>query len=289
MQTNNRFSGQIRWSDWTLDFTGRTLVMGILNVTPDSFSDGGKYFDIPSAIKHGSKLADEGADIIDIGGESTRPGSDAVSPDEQIKRIVPVIKELAPQINIPISIDTTNAKVAEAGLNAGASIINDISALRFDPNVSKLVAERKVPIILMHMKGIPRDMQTNPYYEDTISEIKSFLKDRIEFAVDSGIDQQKIIIDVGIGFGKRLIDNYLLIDRIEEFFEFNLPVLVGHSRKSFIGNTLNISVDKRDEVTLALSGVLAYKGVHILRVHNVEPTVKSCEMIYKLKVECSAK
>ncbi len=277
-----KFTGKIELAGRELNFTGRTLVMGILNVTPDSFSDGGKFFSKDDAIARGITLADDGADIIDIGGESTRPGSAAVGADEQIGRVVPVIEELAKRVDVPISIDTRLADVARAGLDAGASIINDISALRSDEKLVELASERGVPVILMHMQGTPETMQKDPYYEDVIAEVKEFLRERIEFSTDAGIERGKIIIDVGIGFGKRLADNYALIDRIEEFYELGCPVLVGHSRKSFIGKTLGLDVSERDDVTLAISGLLAYKGVHILRVHDVRSTRRACEMIYRL-------
>ena len=264
---------------YELDFSTRTLVMGILNVTPDSFSDGGKFFDIDQAITHGLALAGEGADLIDIGGESTRPGSEGGSPDEQIHRVVPVIQSLASQIGIPISIDTTSAQVALAALDAGASIINDISALRFDPSLASLAAEKNVPVILMHMLGDPKTMQQAPYYENVVAEVKTFLNDRLEYAVSRGIDRNKIILDVGIGFGKRLEDNLELLAHIEDFYDLNCPVLVGHSRKGFIGKISNLPTESRDLPTLAVSAFLASRRVHILRVHDVASTRLSCQVI----------
>ncbi len=278
-----RFSGIIECGRYNLDLSGRTLVMGILNVTPDSFSDGGKFFDKDSAIEHGIKMAEDGVDIIDVGGESTRPGAEAVDSDEQIRRVVPVIRELRKRVDVPISIDTRLSEVAKASLDAGADIINDVSGLRDDGKLAELASERKVPVILMHMKGCPKTMQSEPYYEDTVGEIKRFLAERIEFAIKSGIDKEKIIIDVGIGFGKRLEDNYVLIDNIEEFYDFGVAVLVGHSRKSFIRKSVDVvDVKESDDVTLSVSGILAYKKVHILRVHNVRSTRLACEMIERL-------
>lgn len=283
-----RFVGKISWPRGELDLTGRTLVMGILNITPDSFSDGGLFYEHKSATEHGIKMIESGADIIDIGGESTRPGADSVEPDEQIRRILPVIKELSSLYpHVPISVDTTSSKVAKAAIEAGAGIVNDISALRFDPDMRKLVAEYNLPVVIMHMKGTPKDMQIAPYYDDTIKEIKDFLQRQIEYATEGGIEREKIIVDVGIGFGKRLEDNLVLIDKIEEFFDLGYPLLVGHSRKSFIGKALDLPVDQRDGITLAISGILAYKGVHILRVHNVEQTAKACNIIYKIKTASS--
>jgi dihydropteroate synthase len=262
-----------------LDFSGRTLVMGILNVTPDSFSDGGKFFNHDQAIEHGLAMVKDGADIIDIGGETTRPGSQGVPADEQIRRVVPVIKSLALQINVPISIDTTSAEVARAALDAGASIINDISGLRFDSDLASLAVERDVPVILMHMLGTPQTMQQAPYYDDVVAEVKTFLSERLEYAVSKGVDRRKIILDIGLGFGKRLEDNLNLLAHIEDFYDLNCPVLVGHSRKGFIGKISDQPVDSRDLPTLAISAFLATHKVHILRVHDVASTRLSCQVI----------
>jgi dihydropteroate synthase len=269
------------WGRWSLDFSGRTLVMGILNVTPDSFSDGGKFSDVEAAVRHG--LAMGGADILDIGGESTRPGSAAVSAEEQIRRVVPVIEKLAGKVTIPISIDTTSAAVAKAALDAGAAIINDISGLRFDSGMAKLAVDRGVPVIIMHMQGLPGTMQESPSYEDVVGEVKDFLRGQVDFAVSEGVAREKIIVDVGIGFGKRLEDNLSLLSRVEEFYELGLPVLVGHSRKSFLGMITGEPAEKRDEATLAVSMFLATKGVHVLRVHEVGSTRRGCEIVEKVR------
>ncbi|NLE29019.1 MAG: dihydropteroate synthase [Phycisphaerae bacterium] len=282
-----RFSGNMTFGQYDLDFSSRTLVMGILNITPDSFSDGGKFFDMDQAIVHGLEMANAGADILDIGGESTRPGSESISPDVQIRRVVPVIESLARQIRIPISIDTTFAQVARAALDAGASIINDISALRFDPSMVSLAAEKKVPVILMHMLGVPKTMQQAPYYDDVVSEVKTFLKERLEYAVCRGIDRGKIILDVGIGFGKRLEDNLKLLAHIEDFYDLNCPVLVGHSRKGFIGKISNQPMESRDLPTLAVSAFLASHHVHLLRVHDVASTRLSCQVISRIMSDIS--
>jgi dihydropteroate synthase len=278
----SRFNGRMVWNGHSLDFSGRTLVMGILNVTPDSFSDGGRYYDPEQAILHGLELVRAGADIIDIGGESTRPGSDGISADEQISRILPVVENLSKRTSVPISIDTTSVAVARASLDAGAAIINDISGLRFEPAMAGLAAERKVPVIIMHMLGLPRTMQVSPSYEDPVAEIKSFLAQRVDWAVREGIDRSKIILDVGIGFGKRLEDNLAILKHIDEYFDLGLPILVGHSRKGFIGTLTGEPVEKRDPATLAVSLFLATRGVHLLRVHDVGPTRQGCEMIAKL-------
>jgi dihydropteroate synthase len=274
-----RFSGKMTFGRFELDFSGRTLVMGILNVTPDSFSDGGKYFNIDLAIEHGLEMAKAGADIIDIGGETTRPGSQGVPADEQIRRVVPVIKSIASQINVPISIDTTSAEVARSALDAGASIINDISGLRFDADLATLAAERNVPVILMHMLGTPQTMQEAPHYDNVVAEVKAFLAERLEYAVSRGIDHRKIILDVGLGFGKRVEDNLMLLAHIEEFYDLHCPVLVGHSRKGFIGKISDQPIDSRDLPTLAISAFLATHKVHILRVHDVASTRLSCQVI----------
>ena len=277
-----RFSGQIAWDRFRLDFSGRTLVMGILNVTPDSFSDGGLFFSIESAVTQALRMVREGADIIDIGGESTRPGSAPVPVDEQIRRVVPVIETIARQIDIPISIDTTHRPVAEGALDVGASIINDISALQFDPGLADLAARTKVPVILMHMQGTPATMQTDPHYDDVIREIKDFLRERMAFATQHGIEESKLILDPGIGFGKRLEDNLKILAQIEAFYDLGRPVLVGHSRKAFLGKLTGRPAPDRDTPTLAVSAVLAERKVHLLRVHDVRATREACDILHKL-------
>ena len=249
--------------------------MGVLNVTPDSFSDGGLFLDQRKAIDHGLRLKQEGADIIDIGGESSRPGSDPVSCKEELDRVLPVIQELKQKTDILISIDTMKAKVAECALDAGADIINDISALRVDPDMGALAAERKIPVILMHMLGTPKTMQDNPYYDNVLAEIHSFFVERIDYAVSQGISNKKLILDPGIGFGKRLQDNLTLIKELSFFKDFNLPLLIGPSRKSFIGAILDLPAAKRLEGTLAsiTAGILS--GAHIVRVHDVEAVKKA--------------
>ncbi len=284
-KTSERFSGVLTCGDYRLDFSGRTLVAGVLNVTPDSFSDGGRFINNQRAVKRALDMEREGADIIDIGGQSTRPGSKAVGAKAELERIMPVLKTLADQLTVPISIDTTEAEVARRAVEAGADIINDVSALRFDDRMAKVAAECDVPVILMHMQGTPEDMQQGPHYDDVIGEIKAFLRDRIKYAVDQGIDRQKIIIDPGIGFGKRLEHNLTLLANIEEFYELGRPVMVGHSRKSFMKTLLNLQVDQRDMTTVALSGYLANKGVHIVRVHEVGDTRNSLELIRRLNNE----
>lgn len=260
------------------DFSKRTFVMGILNVTPDSFSDGGRYFDYESAVSRGLLVAEEGADVIDIGGQSTRPGSEGVSVTEEAERVIPVIEKLARSVDIPISIDTYSSDVARLALNAGASMVNDISALRFDENMVRLVAERGVPVCLMHMKGRPGDMQIDPGYENATPEIIEFLRERIEFAVSRGIAEDTILIDPGIGFGKRLKDNYEIVRKIAELKTLGYPLLFGASRKSMIGSTLDLDVDERLEGTIAVNVLAIAGGADIIRVHDVIPNVRAAAM-----------
>lgn len=254
-----------------LQISDQPLIMGILNVTPDSFSDGGNFFNPSAAVEHAQCMADDGADIIDVGGESTRPGAPPVPPDEQIQRICPVIWTLARQLDIPISVDTTSAAVAQAALEAGASVINDVSALRFDPEMAPLAARIGAPVILMHMLGDPRTMQDNPTYTDVIQEIKQFLAERIEFALAAGIDRSKIIIDPGIGFGKTVEHNLLLLKKLCDLCALDVPVLIGPSRKSFIGKVLGIE-KPADRLFGTAAAVVAcvHAGAQIIRVHDVK-------------------
>ena len=256
----------------------RTYIIGILNVTPDSFSDGGKYLSPDVAVGRALQMQAEGADIIDIGGESSRPGAEPVSAEEEMKRVIPVIEEVCDKLDIPISIDTYKSKVAEKAIEFGVSIVNDISALRFDPDMAKVVAEHDVPIVLMHMKGTPRDMQLDPDYNDVMHEIVSFLNERKEFAISSGIDEHKIILDPGIGFGKRtgegIEDNCEILKRLKELKTLNQPILVGASRKRFIGNVCGdgkqLPVTERLEGSLAAIAVAVMNGADIVRVHDVK-------------------
>ncbi len=260
------------------------LIMGILNVTPDSFSDGGKYSDHSSAVDHALSLAQQGADIIDIGGESTRPGSNPVSEDEELRRVIPVIEEIHSQNpDLLISIDTTKSKVAKEAINSGATIINDISALSFDPKMAETAAELKCPVILMHIKGEPKNMQHDPYYDDVILEIYDYLRERIDFAEKIGITN--IIIDPGIGFGKRLQDNYEIINRLEEFKGLSKPLLIGLSRKSFLGKSLELNTDERSEATLVAEFTALKKGADIIRTHEVNHLKSAIEFLSYLKAE----
>ncbi len=273
--------------DYVLELGRKTRVMGILNITPDSFSDGGKYLDHDTALSHAEKMAEEGADIIDVGGESTKPSSEPISEEEELKRVIPVIEYLAKHISIPISIDTTKSGVARRALGAGASIINDISSLRNDPDLAAVAAEYNVPIILMHMKGTPKTMQESPVYSDLVNEIKAFLKQAIQSAMEKGINRSKIIIDPGIGFGKTFKHNFQLIKSIEEFQSLEVPILVGPSRKAFIRNELRGDLKKElhpespvvETGTQAAVAAAALKGAHIVRCHNVANTCATLKIV----------
>ena len=253
-------------------------LMGILNVTPDSFSDGGVFYDSPKAIDHALKMVEEGADIIDIGGESSRPGAEAVTKENEIERILPVIEGIRRKSDIPLSIDTTKSDVAKVALKAGANMINDISAGRFDPPILEVAASAGVPICMMHMKGDPKTMQQNPLYEDLMGEIKSFLGEAINRAKKAGIKPQDIIIDPGIGFGKTAEDNVNILKELSSLKSLNHTILIGPSRKSFIGKMLGLNVDDRLEATLATLSFAYQNGASIFRVHDVGPAKKYLSM-----------
>jgi len=265
------------------DFSKRTYLMGVLNVTPDSFYDGGRFLDTKEALKQGMKMAEDGADIIDVGGESSRPGSDPVSVEEELKRVIPVIEGLAKEIDIPISVDTYKSEVAKKALDSGASMVNDISALRFDSEMRKVLKDFDVPVVLMHIKGTPKDMQKNPYYDDLMGEITSYLKEAIIVAKNSGIDENKIIIDPGIGFGKRLEDNLEILKNLSFLKSLKKPILVGPSRKSFIGKILDLPEEKRLEGSLAALAVAVMNGANIVRVHDVKESKKVAKIVDSIK------
>ncbi|MFQ5455557.1 MAG: dihydropteroate synthase [Nitrospirota bacterium] len=253
--------------------------MGILNVTPDSFSDGGLFADIDKAVSWTEEMVSNGADIIDIGGESSRPGADSVSSDDEKKRVLPVIERLVSRIDIPISIDTCKAEVARSAIDLGVEIVNDVSGLQFDPQMADIIAKNDVYIVIMHMKGTPEDMQLNPSYMDVIEDIYSFFEKRIAFAQSRGIKREKIIIDPGIGFGKRTHHNLKILKSLERFKNLGNPILLGTSRKSFIGDVLNLRVDDRIEGTGATAAVGIMNGANILRVHDVKPMVRIAKMV----------
>ena len=267
----------LHWGSHRLELGLRTLVMGVVNVTPDSFSDGGEFLSKDRAVAHGKKLAGEGADIVDIGGESTRPFSEGVSLKEELSRVIPVIEILAGSLSIPISIDTTKSEVARQALKAGASIINDISALRSDPQMTAVAAEAAVPVIVMHMLGAPKTMQVSPDYGDVVIDCCDFLQQRVEDAVAQGLDRGKLIVDPGIGFGKTFGHNLTLLRRLSEFQHLDLPILVGTSRKAFIRDLLKAAngsparpqdpvVEIGSQATVCAA---AMNGAHIVRVHDV--------------------
>lgn len=259
--------------------TGRTYIMGVLNVTPDSFYDKGRFFDKEKAVKHAIDMAREGADIIDVGGESTRPGAEDVDVERELGRVIPVVRAISERISVSISIDTRKAKVAEEALKAGACIVNDVSALNYDPGMAAVIAKYGVSCILTHMKGSPKDMQVNPAYGDVVKEIISTLEESIKKAKSSGITADKIIIDPGIGFGKTLEHNIEILKRLDEFKRLGYPICVGTSRKSFIGKMLN-SDDSGDRLagTLATCAIAVMKGAKILRVHDVKETVQAARV-----------
>jgi len=264
-----RHSYELKWSRFHLSLGKETRIMGVLNVTPDSFSDGGLFFQRDRAIAQGETLAAQGADLLDIGGESSRPFSDSISCQEEIQRIVPVIKELVKRISIPISVDTYKAEVARAALDAGAALVNDISALDLDPSLAKVIAANKVPVILMHMQGNPRDMQVDPKYNDLLEDISQFFIERIALAQDQGIPRENILIDPGIGFGKSFDHNLTLIKRLDYFQKLDRPICLGTSRKGFIGKIIDQEPLNRDWGTAATLVLGAWQGAHMVRVHNV--------------------
>jgi dihydropteroate synthase len=242
-------------------------LMGVVNVTPDSFSDGGRFLDAEAAIRHGEKLARDGADVLDVGGESTRPGAEEVSAEEEIARIVPVVSGLAKTATV--SIDTSKAAVAEAALDAGAEIVNDVTAMRGDPEIGPLCAERGAGLVLMHMQGDPRTMQENPVYGDVVDDVKAFLAERLEAAVAAGVAEERVWLDPGIGFGKTLVHNLELLRRLGELRDLGRPLVVGTSRKSFIGKIDGSEVGERLGGTIASSVLAMAEGAEVLRVHDV--------------------
>ena len=268
-----------------------TRVMGIVNVTPDSFSDGGDFYGTDQAISHGLRLYEQGADILDVGGESTRPFSEEITIDEELRRVVPVIEGLSKKIPVPISIDTTKSAVAAAAIDAGATIINDISALKYDADMARVAADRDVPVILMHMKGTPKTMQVDPVYDDLMGEIMTFLKEAMDMAVKAGVKSSNLVIDPGIGFGKTFQDNLALIHNLSMFQALGVPVLVGASRKKFI-RALLAQTDqaepepKSPEVETGTQATVAaaiLNGAHIVRVHDVANTLATVKITDAIK------
>jgi dihydropteroate synthase len=268
-----------RCGDVTIECGERTLVMGILNVTPDSFSDGGRFFGARAAIDRGIGMVEEGADIVDVGGESTRPGSDPVPMDEELRRTVPIVERLAASVPVPVSIDTRKPQVAAAALDAGATIVNDISGGR-DPEMFDIVKGAGAGMVLMHMKGEPRTMQEAPRYDDVVADVKEYLRERIEAAEFAGIEPERLAIDPGLGFGKELEHNLALLHHIDTLFTLGRPVLVGPSRKRFIGTLLgDLPPEQRVEGTAGVVAWLAARGTHIVRVHDVTEMVRVVRVV----------
>jgi dihydropteroate synthase len=278
-RNGGRRSFVLRCRSGDLQLGERTLIMGVLNITPDSFSDGGVFFEPHKAIEHGLRMAEEGADIIDVGGESSRPGSDPVPLDEELKRVLPVIEELASQLEIPISVDTYKSQVAERAIEAGAQMVNDISGLCFDPQMPAVAARYDTPLIIMHIKGSPKTMQQDPSYKDLMGEIIDYLREGIAKAEQGGVDPHQVIVDPGIGFGKRMQDNLVIISRLSELNCLGRPLLIGTSRKSFIGAVLGAEVHQRGIGTMSSVAVSVLKGAHIVRVHDVAPIKQTVDMV----------
>jgi dihydropteroate synthase len=282
-----RTAYRLAWGRHVLDLGRRTCIMGVVNVTPDSFSDGGRFYDAAAAVAQGERLAAEGADIIDIGGESTRPFSEPVAIEEEIRRVVPVVAALAARVRIPISVDTTKAAVARRALESGAAMINDISALRFDPDVAGVGAEFGVPVVLMHMRGEPRSMQVAPHYDEPVTDIRGFLGEAAAAAERQGIPRERLIVDPGIGFGKTPEHNLQLIRRLQEFAALGLPILVGPSRKSFIrrlvkpdgAKDIPPSLPVVETGTQAAVAAAVLNGAHIVRVHDVANTAATVKVV----------
>jgi len=266
-----------RFGKVVYDLSARTYIMGILNVTPDSFYDGGKFLGIDQAVAHAKKMQEEGADFIDVGGQSSRPGSEEVPLDEEQKRIIPVIKRLRDEIAIPISVDTYRSAVADEALANGASIVNDISAFDFDEEMPKVIAKYKASCIMMHMKGKPSDMQVNPVYNNILAEVLAYFEKAIWKANVEGVEQ--IIIDPGIGFGKTTEHNLTLIQNIKELKKLDCPVMIGVSRKSLIGKITGAEAEERLSGTIALNTISILNGVDILRVHDVQEAVRMAKIV----------
>jgi dihydropteroate synthase len=269
MRAMSRPRFTLRAGGHELALGGRTAIMGIVNVTPDSFSDGGAFLDAGAAIEQGLRLAAEGADILDVGGESTRPGAAPVPAEEELRRVVPVVRALAARGAVPISIDTTKAPVARAALEAGAAIVNDVSALRFDPALGPVVAAAGAALVLMHMQGDPRTMQADPRYGDVVAEVAGELGAALARAAAAGVAPERTLVDPGIGFGKTLEHNLALLDRLDALAALGRPVLVGPSRKAFIGRLTGAPPEGRVEGTIAACCLAAARGAHVVRVHDV--------------------
>ncbi|TAL15974.1 dihydropteroate synthase [bacterium] len=275
---------KIEWPGGTLDLSERVAVMGIINVTPDSFSDGNDNFRYEDALASALEMVGEGADILDIGGESTRPGAEAVPLEEELKRVLPLVEYLAPRVKVPISVDTYKAQVAGRAVEAGASIVNDVSGLRLDPEMASTVAKTGANVVVMHMRGVPRDMQSDTHYEDLTGEVYASLAGSVKLALEAGVAHGRIIVDPGIGFGKSVDGNLALLRRLPEFTSLGLPVLVGASRKSFIGKVLGIENPKeRLEGSLSAASLSVLLGANIIRAHDVRETRRAVDLAWAVK------
>ncbi len=274
---------RLTWQRHTLNLHRKTCVMGVLNVTPDSFSDGGRFLKPEKAVEHGLQMASDGAHVIDIGGESTKPYSKKISSAEEIDRVVPVIHTLSKELSIPLSIDTTKSNVAMEALDAGASMINDISALNLDPEMGVLAAKAEVPVILMHIRGKPENMQDNPEYDDVVEDILDFLQSAIDRCVDLGIRKDLIIVDPGIGFGKTFTHNLQILRSLDRFKALERPILVGSSNKAFIGHITGRKPNERDTGSMAAAAASVMNGAHMVRVHNVKKAVETVKIIDAIK------
>lgn len=274
-QTQLRF----RCRDHLLDIRQKTWIVGVLNITPDSFSDGGRFLDSGAATDQAMRMVEEGADIVELGGESTRPGADAVPVDEELRRILPVLRELRPRLAIPVAVDTYKPEVARVALEEGADIINDVYGVRGEGRLASVVAEKRAGLVIMHMKGTPQDMQIEPRYNDVVGEVSGFLADRVAFAEQMGVDPQSIIIDPGLGFGKRAQDNLTLLRHLPVLHDLGKPIMVGPSRKSLVGEVLKLPVEQRQYGTAACIATAVLHGAAFVRVHEVQPCVQLVRML----------
>jgi len=277
----------IELNDW-VEAGDRVLVMGIVNVTPDSFYDGGRYVRPETAIDRGLRLVEEGADLLDVGGESTRPGSRSITVQEELDRVLPVVEGLRARTPTVLSIDTTKSEVAEAAISAGATLVNDVSALRFDGRMEDVVARSGAFVVLMHILGTPETMQQRPTYADVVAEVRSFLAERVQAAVAAGIPAKRIFIDPGIGFGKTLAHNLAILRQLERFTELGRPVLVGVSRKAFLGQLLDLPADERIEGTIAANTAAILHGASIIRVHDAKEGRRTADVAARLRNHVAA-
>jgi dihydropteroate synthase len=269
---------RFRCRDYLLDIQEKTWIVGVLNLTPDSFSDGGRFLDPVAATDQAMRMLEEGADILELGGESTRPGAVAVPADEELDRILPVLRELRPRLTIPVAVDTYKPEVARVALEEGADIINDIYGVRGEGHLAAVVAEKCAGLVIMHMKGTPQDMQRAPQYDDVVGEVSAFLADRVAFAEQKGVDPQSIIVDPGLGFGKRSQDNLALLGHLTAFHRLGKPIMVGPSRKSLVGDVLKLPVEQRQHGTAACVAAAVLQGAAFVRVHEV----RSCAQLVRM-------